>query len=75
MKALLIAAALTGCAATGQVEILRPPIPAALLRPCVEPVGAITTPRELADAYVKRGLALKCANGKISAISEIVEAE
>ena len=75
MKALLIAAALTGCVPTGQVEILRPPIPAALLRPCTEPVGAITTPRELADAYVKRGLALRCANGKIAAISKIVGPE
>ena len=75
MKALILAPFLAGCLHTPTVELLRPNIPAALLRPCVEHVAAISTPRDLADAYVKRGLVLNCANGKIVALAKIVGPE
>jgi hypothetical protein len=70
MKGLVIALAAASC--TPAVQELRTYIPDNLLEPCLQQQTEIRTSRDLADAYIRRGKALNCANGKLAAIKEIV---
>jgi len=63
---------LAGCATPPKLVQVPTHIPASLLTACHERSVAIKTARDLAGAYIERGLALRCANGKIVAIGRVV---
>ena len=75
MRRLILFCALlsSGCASEPPAVIAPPAVPADLLRPCRGPsLAGVATVGALSDALVGYDRALRCANGKLEAIGEIV---